>query len=70
MYTVEKIENDIVVLEDRKTKELKYVSIKDCAVNIKENDILVLVNNIYIKNRSETEKIKKSIRDRFNRLKN
>ena len=71
LYTVDKIENDVVVLEDRNTKEIKYIDINECDKDIKENVILDydVDNKMYIINKEETIKIKFNIRNRFNKLK-
>ena len=68
MYTVESIINDIVKLEDRKRKKIIEINKSLLPNNIKEQDILDLVNNKYIINEEETKRIKKDIRNRFNNL--
>ena len=71
MYTVEKIEEDIVVLEDRVTKEIINVNIENFDYNIKVNDIVKFDanSNLYVKVDNETEKVKINLRSRFNKLK-
>lgn len=68
MYTVESIINDIVKLEDRNTKKIIEINKSLLPNNIKEQDILDLVNDKYIINEEETKRIKKDIRNRFNNL--
>lgn len=68
MYTVESIINDIVKLEDRNTKKIIEINKSILPNNIKEQDILDLVNDKYIINEEETKRIKKDIRNRFNNL--
>ena len=68
MYTVESIINDIVKLEDRNTKRIIKINKSLLPNNIKEQDILDLVNDKYIINEEETKRIKKNIRNRFNNL--
>lgn len=68
MYTVESIINDIVKLEDRNTKKIIEIKKSLLPNNIKEQDILDLVNDKYIINEEETKRIKKNIRNRFNNL--
>ncbi len=68
MYTVESIINDIVKLEDRNTKKIFEINKSLLPNNIKEQDILDLVNDKYIVNEEETKRIKKDIRNRFNNL--
>lgn len=68
MYTVEKIEGDIVTLEDRKKNMFFEVDKKVLPSNIKEGDILDLVDGEYIINESLTRETKENIRNRFNLL--
>lgn len=68
MYTVESIINDIVKLEDRNTKKIIEIKKSLLPNNIKEQDILDLINDKYIINEEETKRIKKNIRNRFNNL--
>lgn len=68
MYTVESIINDIVKLEDRNTKKIIEINKSLLPNNIKEQDILDLVNDKYIINEEKTKRIKKNIRNRFNNL--
>lgn len=70
MYTVEKIEKDIVTLEDRKKNMFFEVYKKLLPSNIKEGDLLDLVDGEYIINESLTKETKKNIRNRFNSLMN
>ena len=69
MYTVEKIEENIIVLENRNTKELIEIE-KERINDVKEKDIVLLKNGEYLIDKKETERIKKDIRNRFNRLNN
>ena len=50
MYTVEKIEDNIVILEDRKNGCLIEINAINLPNNIHEGDILELKNNKYILN--------------------
>lgn len=71
MFTVDRIENDWVVLENRQTKKIINVKIEEFVDNIKENDIVDydIENKVYIINQEVTNEIKSNIRNRFNRLK-
>ena len=69
MYTVINIEDGIVLLENRVSREIISVNTDNLDNNIKENDIVDYVNGIYVKNIIDTENIKSNIRARFNRLK-
>lgn len=70
MYTVEKIEKDIVTLEDRNKKDFFDVDKNILPLNIKEGDLLDLVDGEYIINETLTKETKKNIRNRFNSLMN
>ncbi len=68
MYTVENIINNIVRLEERKTNKIIEINIELLPKNIKEQDIIDLIDNKYIINKKETKRIKKDITNRFNKL--
>ena len=66
MYIVDRIEGNFVILEfGDKIIEVEKEKLPD----VKEKDVLYLDNGKYIKDEEKTEKIKKDIRNRFNRLK-
>ena len=69
MYSVDRIEEDIVVLENRNTKEIINVDKNILPNNLKEGTILDYINGKYIINEEYTNKIKKDIRNKFDRLK-
>ena len=68
MYTVENIINNIVRLEERKTNKIIEINKDLLPKNIKEQDIIDLIDNKYIINKKETKRIKKDITNRFNKL--
>lgn len=69
MYTVDRIEDDIVILENRNNNTIIEVDIQEFDFDINEGDILDYIDNKYIKNIEKTENKKKDIRSRFDRLK-
>ena len=71
MYTVERIENDIFVLEDRNSKKIININKEEMDLNVKVNDIVYYdyEDMIYKLNNDETIIIKNDIRSKFNRLK-
>lgn len=69
MYTVDRIENNKVILEDRKNNVFFDVSIDLFNYKVEEGDIVELVNNLYVKNNELTNNIKENIRLRFDKLK-
>lgn len=70
MFTVEKIEDNIVVLEDRNKNTFFNIEKNNLPNNIKEGDILDLEEGKYIINEYSTKKIKEDIRKKFNSLMN
>ena len=70
MFTVEKIEDNIVILEDRNKNTFFNIDKSKLPNNIKEGDILDLLDDKYIINEDSTKKIKEDIRNKFNSLMN
>ena len=70
MYTIDRIEDGKVILEDRETKEMIILDIDNFPLNIKEGDIIDKVNDEYVINIEKTERIRNNIRDKFNSLLN
>ncbi len=68
-YSVDKIENDIVVLEDIETKEKINVNKKEIPFIVNEKDILRYKNNEYIKDNDLKDKRIKMLREKMERLK-
>lgn len=69
MYTVDRIEKEYIVLENRETLEIINVEKKLLPNSIKEQDIVNFINNKYIIDKELTNSTKKNIKDRFNKLK-
>ena len=69
MYTVDRIEKEYIVLENRETLEMINVEKEMLPNNIKEKDIVNFINNKYIIDKELTNSTKKNIKDRFNKLK-
>ena len=63
MYTVENIIDNIVRLEDRKTNKIIEINKNLLPNNIKEQDIIDLIDNKYIINKNETKRIKENIKN-------
>ena len=66
-YAVDKIEEDLVTLENIETKEIETVSIGNLPKNIKEGTIL---KKMYVIDTEEETKRKKNIKSIFDKLKN
>lgn len=68
MFTVEKIEENLVVLEDRESKKIRDVKKELIPNGIKEGTILDFVNNKYVINKEMTDKVTNDIKAKFNSL--
>ncbi len=66
-YAVDRIVDNIVILENIKNKEIIKVNIELLPQNIKEGSILIKRKDRYILSKSNTRKDK--IKRRFNKLK-
>lgn len=69
-FAVDRIEDNIVVLENIETNELMSVDITLLPSSIHEGSILTFINNTYIEDNDEEEKRRKMIEERFMRLRN
>lgn len=68
-YCVDRIEDNIVILQDLDTKEIKKVLKKDIGIRVKDGDILVYKDNKYMKDNKLKEDRIKLIQEKMNRLK-
>lgn len=67
-FTVDRIEDDIVVLENRTTQEMININISELPNDIKTGDILKKVNGKYFIDEEETKTVEKRIEDKMNDL--
>lgn len=67
-YAIDRIEENIVILEDINTKEKIEVEKEVLPLNIKDGTILIYENNEYKLDLNEEELRRKRIQERFNRL--
>ena len=68
-YVVDRIEEDIVVLENLETREIANIKISELDFKVREGNILSYENNKYTLDLN-TEKLRKEkLRNRFNKLK-
>ena len=67
-FTVDRIEDDIVVLENRTTQEMININISELPNDIKTGDILKKVNGKYFVDEDETKSVEKRIHDKMNDL--
>ena len=68
IFTVDRIEDDVVVLEDRTTEEIINVNINELPNNIKTGDIIKKINGKYFIDEEETKSVEKRIHDKMNDL--
>ncbi len=68
-YAVDRIEEDIVVLENIKTNELLEVNVKDLPKDIHEGSILVKEDDKFIIDLDTEKERRESLRERLERLK-
>lgn len=69
-YAVDRIENNIVVLENIDTCEIIEIDINNLPENIHEGSIIVNDNNKYIIDEITEEEKRQSLRNRLDKLKN
>lgn len=68
-YSIDRIENDIAVLENIDTNELIEVEISLLPENIKETNIVIYEDDGYKLDQQTEENRKKDLLSRFNKLK-
>ena len=66
-YVIDRIEEDIAVLQDLKSKEILNINIKELPDNIKEGSFLIK-NKIFKIDKKEEDRRRQELRKRFNKL--
>lgn len=67
-YALDRIEEDIAILENIKTGEKRKISIFNLPQNIHEGTILKKENNTYLIDIQEEEKRRRKIQEKFKKL--
>lgn len=67
-FTVDRFEENYVVLENRNTNEIINVNKNELPEGIDEGDILDKINGKYILDRNKTEEVSNRISDKMNNL--
>ena len=67
-YAIDKIENNVALLENIKDGSKKEVDIKMLPLNVKETDILSYDGKVYLVDSNEKEKRIKIIREKMEKL--
>ena len=70
IYIIDRIENNIAVLENKDTKEIINIPLNKLPSNLKEGNVLKYENNTYTKDTEEENNRKKAILEKFNKLRN
>ena len=68
-FTVDRFENNFVVLENRKTGKMINIAIDKLPNNSKEGDILLIINGQFILDKNDTCHLHEDIQSRLDRLK-
>ena len=68
-FAVDRIEENIAILEELESKIKKEVDITQLPNEIKEGSILKYIDNLYQLDAIEEENRRQSIKEKFNRLK-
>ena len=68
-YAVDRIEGNIIILENINTKEIKEINKKSISFKVNDGDILVLKNNKYYKDDKLKEERLKIIKEKLDKLK-
>lgn len=69
MFSVDRIENDVVILQDIKSGEIRQVSVNEFDFKIKEKDVLMYEDNKYIINNDAKKERIRLLREKMNSLK-
>lgn len=69
-YSVDRIEEDIIVLENVENKEIIEISKSELDFEVVDGNILKLVDGKFVLDQETEVRRKESLRERLNRLKN
>lgn len=67
-YSIDRIENNIAILENIETQEIIEIDISLLPEGSKESSIIIVENDQYILDTQEEQKRKEDIFSRFNKL--
>lgn len=67
-YTIDRFEENMAVLENRKTGKTKDIEKEKIPENTKEGDIIKCINGKYFLDKKETEKVEKEIQEKYKDL--
>ena len=69
-YSVDRVEENIIILQDLKTKEIKEINKKELKLKVNDGDILIYKDNKYYKDEKSKEDRLKDLKEKLNRVKN
>ena len=69
-YSVDRIEENIIVLEDIENKEIIEINKSELDFEVVDGNILRLIDGKFVLDKETEVKRKESLRERLNRLKN
>lgn len=67
-YTIDRFEENKIVIENRQTKEIKNIEKNKISNNCKEGDILKCINGKYFLDEEQTQKTEKEIQEKYKNL--
>lgn len=67
-FTIDRLEEDIVVLENRKTQEIINLKKEELPKGVKTGDILKKINGKFLIDKAETKKVENRIKQKMNHL--
>lgn len=67
-YTIDRFEENMAVLEDRKTGKMKNIEKEKMPENTKEGDIIKCINGKYFKDEKETIQVENEIEEKYKNL--
>ena len=67
-YIIDRIEDNIAILENQETKEMIDIDINELPVNIKEGNVLIYENKKYYIDVNLEQERKKNILEKFQKL--
>lgn len=67
-YVVDRVVDDIVVLENMSNRDVIEVSATDVPENIKDGNVLIKQDNKFILDKEAEKERRKNMRDKFNKL--
>ena len=67
-FTIDRFEEEMVVIENRKTKEMVNLSKNQIPEGCREGDILKCINGKYFLDKEKTEMVEKEIEEKFKNL--